>query len=119
VSTNLTHWTHLPIAISPDPLGDIWSGSAVVDATNSSGLQTNPDISPIVAIFTQTQGGARQQQSIAYSNDRGRTFTMFPKNPVIPNEGTYAACKVSKDHNTESMGETFLFDLAKNLACCR
>jgi fructan beta-fructosidase len=85
ISQDLTHWTDLPVAIEPDELGDIWSGSAVVDFTNSSGFQLNPDIPPILAIFTQS--GQSQQQSIAYSNDFGRTFTKFRDNPVIPNPG--------------------------------
>lgn len=38
VSHNLVHWTHLPIALYPDEQGDAWSGSAVVDANNTSGF---------------------------------------------------------------------------------
>jgi fructan beta-fructosidase len=83
-STDLVHWKDLPIAICPDEIGDIWSGSAVADFTNSSGFQTGEN-TVIVAIFTAT--GERQQQSIAYSNDKGVTFTMYEGNPVIPNTG--------------------------------
>jgi len=85
LSTDLVHWEDLPVAISPDALGDIWSGSAVVDFQNSSGFQTDQEISVIVAVFTQTSDF--QKQSIAYSNDKGRTFTMFSGNPVVPNTG--------------------------------
>src|SRR5688572_18180333 len=38
VSKNLIHWEHLPIALFPDSLGYIFSGSAVVDTHNTSGL---------------------------------------------------------------------------------
>ena len=31
VSTDLTSWTYLPTALTPDSLGDIYSGSAVID----------------------------------------------------------------------------------------
>jgi len=86
VSTDLAHWTELDIALYPDDLGTIFSGSAVVDHKNSSGFQTNPDIAPIVAIFTHAEVNP-QQQSIAYSNDKGRTFTKYEGNPVIPNPG--------------------------------
>jgi fructan beta-fructosidase len=87
VSPDLVHWQHLPIAIYPNEQGTIWSGSAVIDWTNSSGLQSG-DEPPLIAIFTHTLAGADdQKQSIAYSHDRGRTFTMYEGNPVIPNFG--------------------------------
>lgn len=85
VSTNLVHWKHLPIALYPDSLGEIWSGSVVVDWENTSKLSTN-EKPTMVAVFTHYDGGL-QQQSIAYSNDRGRKWKKYSENPVIPNPG--------------------------------
>jgi fructan beta-fructosidase len=85
VSSDLIHWQHLPIALSPDDNGDIWSGSTVVDWNNTSGFQTGHE-KVLVAIFTQVREEI-QQQSIAYSNDRGRNWTMYQCNPVIANPG--------------------------------
>jgi fructan beta-fructosidase len=85
VSRDLVRWTHLPLALFPDPLGEIWSGSAVVDRTNSSGFFTGSGGRGLVAIFTHA--GHPQQQSIAYSRDRGRTWTKYAGNPVIANPG--------------------------------
>lgn len=91
VSRDLVHWQHLPIALYPDSLGMIFSGSAVVDWDNTSGLGEN-GTPPLIAIFTHHQpdwaeAGRQdfQYQSIAYSNDRGRTWTKYAGNPVIPN----------------------------------
>jgi fructan beta-fructosidase len=81
VSTDMVSWTYLPIAIAPDSLGTIFSGSAVVDKNNTAGFGKNA----IVAIFTSN--GKTQRQSIAYSTDKGRTFTKYPGNPVLPNPG--------------------------------
>ena len=81
VSTDMVSWTYLPVAIAPDSLGTIFSGSAVVDANNTAGFGKNA----IVAIFTSN--GKTQRQSIAYSTDKGRTFTKCPGNPVLPNPG--------------------------------
>ena len=81
VSTDMVSWTYLPIAIAPDSLGSIFSGSAVVDTNNSAGFGKNA----IVAIFTSN--GKTQRQSIAYSTDKGRTFTKYSGNPVLPNPG--------------------------------
>ncbi|MBK8429304.1 MAG: hypothetical protein IPL27_26630 [Lewinellaceae bacterium] len=53
VSTDLVHWQHLPIALYPDSLGMIFSGSAVVDWKNTSGFGKNAQ-PPIIAIFTTT-----------------------------------------------------------------
>lgn len=91
VTTDLLHWEHLPIALYPDSLGYIFSGSAVVDKGNTSGLGTGGK-DPLVAIFTYHDPvGAEagrddyERQAIAYSNDRGRSWTKYPGNPVLPN----------------------------------
>lgn len=93
VSKDLIHWEHLPIALYPDSLGYIFSGSAVVDWNNTSGLGTeeNP---PLVAIYTYHDAkGARggrndyQTQGIAYSLDKGRTWEKYANNPVLDNPG--------------------------------
>ena len=81
VSTDLVSWTYLPTAIAPDSLGAIFSGSAVIDVNNTAGFGKNA----MVAIFTSA--GKVQAQSIAYSNDKGRTFTKYNHNPVLPNPG--------------------------------
>ena len=93
VSRDLVRWEHLPIALYPDSLGLIFSGSAVVDWNNTSGFGQNGQ-PPMIAIFTQhLMAGEKagrndfQYQSIAYSNDRGRTWTKYEGNPVIPNPG--------------------------------
>lgn len=82
VSRDLIHWEHLPVAIARDSLGEIWSGSAVVDEKDTSGFFGGK--AGLVAIFTHFKGGL-QSQSIAYSTDKGRTWTKYEGNPVIPN----------------------------------
>lgn len=91
VSTDLVRWEHLPIALYPDSLGLIFSGSAVVDWKNTSGFGQD-DEPPLIAIFTHhlmegEKAGRNdfQYQSIAYSTDKGRTWTKYAGNPVIPN----------------------------------
>ena len=68
-------------AIHPDRLGTIFSGSAVVDESNTAGFESGAE-QPIVCIFTSA--GQPFAQSLAYSTDRGRSFTKYPKNPVLP-----------------------------------
>ena len=86
VSTDLLHWKQLPNAIEPDDLGTIFSGSAVVDWNNTSGFQTGTE-KVLVAFYTSAGDYAAEKkaftQSIAYSNDRGRTWTKYEGNPVI------------------------------------
>jgi sucrose-6-phosphate hydrolase SacC (GH32 family) len=86
VSTDLIHWKQLPNAIEPDELGTIFSGSAVVDWKNTSGFKTGAE-SVLVAFYTSAGSHAPKKvpftQSIAYSNDRGRTWIKYKNNPVI------------------------------------
>lgn len=87
VSADLMSWEELPVAIPMDDLGAIFSGSCIVDETNSTGFFTDnkPGESKLVAMFTHA--GAVQQQSIAYSKDHGLTWIKYDGNPVINNEG--------------------------------
>ena len=88
VSEDIIHWKELGDAIHPDKLGTIFSGSAVVDINNTAGFQTG-DEKVIVCIYTSAGGrnpmskGQPFTQSIAYSNDRGRTWTVYKDNPVL------------------------------------
>src|SRR5690625_320591 len=80
VSKDMVHWEHLPIALYPDELGTIFSGSAVVDWNDTSGFFNGG--SGLVAIFTHSEVDG-QIQSIAYSADQGRTWTKYEGNPVL------------------------------------
>jgi fructan beta-fructosidase len=95
VSTDWVHWKELPVAIPATNTVSIFSGSAVVDKRNSSGFGTrgNP---PMVAIYcvnymvasTDPKDGSvipagTQAEDIAFSTDRGRTWTPYANNPVL------------------------------------
>ena len=83
VSRDLVHWRHLPVAIPDAPDGYIFSGGAVVDYRNTSGFG-RPGRPAMVAIYTQAAHQCcSQAQSIAYSLDRGRTWTKYEGNPVL------------------------------------
>ncbi len=87
VSEDLVHWEHLPIAIYPDEtLGNAYSGSAVVDESNTSGLCQNGG-GCLAALFTHSGGeDGLQKQSLAISHDKGRSWEMFADNPVLEAE---------------------------------
>ena len=68
-SRDLIHWDAQPMAIEPDWLGSIFSGSCV----------TNGD--EVVAFYTSA--GHHQTQSMAVSKDGGRTFKKYSGNPVL------------------------------------
>ena len=77
VSTDLIHWTELPVALYPDEYGTMFSGSAVVDENNTSGLFKNPDGTPSATggmVLIITADGNGERVTVAYSKD-GRHFT--------------------------------------------
>lgn len=80
-SRDLISWQDKGISLYPDEkLGLIFSGSAVIDKGNSSGL--GKDCDPMICMYTSH--GEYEQQSIAFSCDRVH-FTPYSGNPVIPN----------------------------------
>lgn len=92
-SKDLLHWQEQPIALYPDSLGYIFSGSTVWDEHNSSKLGKDGK-GPLVSIFTHHDPAGEkagknnfQNESIAYSNDEGKTWTKYPGNPVLNNPG--------------------------------
>lgn len=80
VSKDLVHWNELPNALYPDEHGTMFSGSAVVDGNNTTGFQIGTE-KPLVAMFTAA--GKPFTQGLAFSNDRGRTWTKYENNPVL------------------------------------
>lgn len=76
-STDLVNWKEEEIALYPDALGQIFSGSCVVDKNNTAGFGKGA----IVAMYTTA--GDVQRQNIAYSTDGGYTFTKYSHNPVL------------------------------------
>lgn len=79
VSKDLIHWEHLKPAIARDTLGHIFSGSSIIDHNNSAGYGKNA----MIAFYTSASDEHGQIQCMAYSNDNGRTFTKYEKNPVL------------------------------------
>jgi fructan beta-fructosidase len=82
VSTDLVHWKQLPLAIPHTADELIFSGSAVVDTRNTTGFGTRENPA-MVAVYTSAFSNGKQAQSLAYSLDRGRTWTKYSGNPVI------------------------------------
>lgn len=91
ISTDMISWNEQPIALYPDELGYIFSGSAVVDIDNTSGFSQESK-TPVVAMFTyhdmkkeKADKTDVETQAIAYSLDEGLTYTKYEGNPVVEN----------------------------------
>jgi fructan beta-fructosidase len=92
-SKDLIHWQPQSIALYPDSLGYIFSGSAVVDKNNTSGFGKKGE-APLAAIYTshdpvgeKEHKNNYQTQCLAYSIDAGRTWKKYEHNPVLKNPG--------------------------------
>lgn len=84
VSPDLLHWEELPVALAADDESMVFSGSIVVDAHNSAGFAAPGELA-LVAIYTgaQRREGGVQNQQLAFSTDRGRSWTRYAGNPVL------------------------------------
>ena len=70
--TDHIHWEELPIALYPDSLGTIFSGSAVIDKNNTAGLEPAQWLLSTRGHsheLERTGSDKFQTQSIAYSLD--------------------------------------------------
>ena len=129
ISEDMITWQEQQIALYPDELGLIFSGSAVVDTNNTSGFGKD-GITPIVAIYTyHNMDGEKakeidfQTQAIAYSLDEGMTWVKYDKNPVISNPGIkdFRDPKVIWDANSSkwimvlAAADKIMFYSSKNL----
>lgn len=76
-STDLVHWNHHPVAIQPDGLGMVFSGSCAIDRSSTAGYGKNA----VVGMYTSAD--ASQTQSLVWSDDNGETFRTYAANPVL------------------------------------
>ena len=92
ISDDLLKWEHLPVAIIPTEEEYAFSGSAVLDYKNVSGL--GDGVKPAMILFYTAHNPltGEQQQCIAYSSDY-KNFTRYEGNPVIKNAKTDADFK--------------------------
>lgn len=83
VSSDLFHWEELPVALEHSDTEHVFSGCVVVDHANTSGL--GRDGAPaMVSVYTSHDlRTGHQGQSLAWSLDRGRTWSRHPGNPVL------------------------------------
>lgn len=88
VSKDLIEWKEQEIALFPDDMGDMYSGSAVIDKDNLLGLKNGEH--DTVVLFYTAAGGVRKSsagrvftQCIAYSTDGMKTFEKYNNNPII------------------------------------
>jgi sucrose-6-phosphate hydrolase SacC (GH32 family) len=81
VSPDLAQWHELPVAIEDDADAFVFSGSAVVDRFGTAGFGKDA----LVAIYTASaaQGPQHQDQALAWSTDRGRSWQKYSGNPVL------------------------------------
>ncbi|GAB3925759.1 2,6-beta-D-fructofuranosidase [Larkinella terrae] len=87
VSKDMIHWEELPTALSPDSMGTMFSGSTVIDYTNSAGF--NRGNTPAMLAFFTVDNPEKEVQCLAYSLDKGRTWTKYNKNPLIDSKAKW------------------------------
>ena len=81
VSPDLLHWEYKEEAMFLDMDGAMFSGCAIVDHNNVSGLKEG-DETPILFFYT-CAGEKKSTQCLAYSTDGGKTLKKYDKNPLI------------------------------------
>ena len=88
-SHDLLHWEEKDVALFPDHMGTMYSGSAIEDTHNVTGLQNGDQPPPMLLFYTAAgdrsllSNGKGRTQCLAYSNDGGRSFEKYEANPVV------------------------------------
>lgn len=87
VSKDMVYWEELPTALFPDSMGTMFSGSTVIDYANTAGF--NKGTTPAMVAFFTVDNPEKQIQCMAYSLDKGRTWTKYAKNPLIDSKAKW------------------------------
>ena len=77
-STDLLEWRHHQLALTPDHVGQIFTGCVVLDRDDTAVF----GLGSLIAVFTH-EGPLGQVQSLAWSSDQAMTWTKFDRNPVL------------------------------------
>jgi sucrose-6-phosphate hydrolase SacC (GH32 family) len=101
-SIDLLRWDEHEVALAPDALGLIFSGSMVIDDDDTAGFGAGA----MIAVFTHDLAG-RQSQSLAISTDHGTTWRKFDGNPVLVSDD-----KDFRDPKVLRVGDAWLMALA-------
>lgn len=86
VSKDMLNWKRLPIALPWNDYGHVWSGSAVADLQNVSGLFSDSGGKGLLAYYTSFNPDApngNQRIGLAYSKDQGRTWEYAEDRPIV------------------------------------
>lgn len=81
VSTDMLHWEELPLALHPDEIGTMFSGTAVIDYQNAAGFNGKKGEPAMIAFYTADSQW--ETQCMAYSLDEGLTWTKYDGNPIV------------------------------------
>ncbi len=84
-SWDMVHWRHLPVAIRRTTSDWVYSGNALVDRENRSGLQKGNQ-PPCLAFFTNSRRSRTRAQhqtvDLAFSTDGGWHWQRYGSNPL-------------------------------------
>ncbi len=86
VSTDLLKWTDKDVALTPDEMGSIFSGSALSDPDGRTGLFDNGGGSRLVVFYTvseKREDQVLQAQCLATSVDGGESWAKSMANPIL------------------------------------
>ena len=84
-TVDFIHFENLGDALFPDDMGTVFSGSAVCDKNNVSGLGKNALLLYYtIAEYQNSDNAPRFSQGLAYSTD-GKRFKKYAENPVVAN----------------------------------
>jgi fructan beta-fructosidase len=89
-SSDLFNWEQMEDALLPDEMGTMFSGSAIADTRNVTGLKRN-EHDPLLLFYTAAGGTSLLSadrtftQCLAFSTDGGMTFQKYERNPVVGN----------------------------------
>lgn len=93
-SRDMINWEEQEIALYPDEMGTMYSGSALEDVSNVTGLKENEN-NPFLLFYTAAGNGSLlsknkpRTQCLAYSTDGGKSFEKYQGNPVVERIESY------------------------------